>query len=144
MLLGEFEHALDDKNRVTLPARFREAFVDGVFVTRGFDPCLLVFPPEGWERFVAEQLAGLTPFSREARQKNRFLFAGGLETELDKQGRIGLTPPLIQHAGLERGVIVAGVRDHLELWEPEAWRREVDDVGGRADLVAERLAGTQS
>ena len=143
MLLGEYEHALDDKNRVTLPARFRQAFADGVFVTRGFDPCLLVFAREGWERFVDEQLAGLTPFSREARQMNRFVFAGALETELDKQGRIGLAPPLLQHAGLKREVVVAGVRDHLEIWEPGAWRREVEDVGGRADLVAERLAGTR-
>jgi len=140
MLLGEFEHALDDKNRVTLPARFRQAFADAVFVTRGFDPCLLVFPPDGWERFVDGQLAGLNPFSREARQMNRFLFAGGLETELDKQGRISLTPPLIQHAGLERGVIVAGVRDHLEIWDRDAWRRELNEVEGSAEHVAERLA----
>ena len=144
MLLGEHEHALDDKNRITLPARFRQAFADGVFVTRGFDPCLFVFSRPGWERFVEEQLAGLTPFSREARQMSRFIFAGAIETELDKQGRVGLTPPLLEHANLTREVVVAGVRDHLELWEPKAWHREVDDVGGRADLVAERLAGTQT
>ncbi len=144
MLLGEYEHALDDKNRVTLPARFRQAFADGVFVTKGFDPCLLVYPPKGWSRFVDGQLGGLTPFSREARQMNRFVFASAIQTDLDKQGRMGLIAPLLQHAGLKRGVIVAGVQDHLELWEPEAWRRELDDVGGRADLVAERLAATQS
>jgi MraZ protein len=144
MLLGEYEHALDDKNRVTLPARFRQAFADGVFVARGIDPCLLVYPPAGWTRFVEEQMAGLNPFSREARQMNRYLFAGTTETELDKQGRIMVPPPLIEHAKLRREVVVAGVRDHLELWEPTAWRREIDDVGGSADLVAERLAAGQS
>ena len=144
MLLGEYEHALDDKNRITLPARFRQAFADGVFVTRGFDPCLSVFSRAGWERFVEEQLAGLTPLSREARQMSRFIFAGAIETELDRQGRIGLSAPLLEHANLKREVVVAGVRDHLELWEPKTWRREVDDVGGRADLVAERLAGARS
>jgi MraZ protein len=144
MLLGEYEHALDDKNRVTLPARFRQAFADGVFVGRGIDPCLVVYPPDGWGRFVEEQMAGLNPFSREARQMSRYLFAGATETELDKQGRIMLPPPLLEHAHLQRDVVVAGVRDHLELWEPDAWRREIDDVGGSAELVAERLAARQS
>ncbi len=142
MLLGEYEHALDDKNRVTLPARFRGAFAKGVFVARGIDPCLLVFPPEGWERFVEERLAGLNPFSREARQMSRLMFAGAAETELDRQGRIMVPAPLIQHARLRREVVVAGVRDHLELWEPGAWRRELEEVEGSAEVVAERLAAT--
>ena len=144
MLLGEYEHALDDKNRVTLPARFRQAFADGVFVARGIDPCLLVYPPDGWNRFVEERMAGLNPFSREARQMSRFLFAGATETELDKQGRIMLPAPLLEHAKLNRDVVVAGVRDHLELWEPAAWRQELDDVEGSANLVAERLATAQA
>ena len=144
MLLGEYEHALDDKNRVTLPARFRQAFAGGVFVARGIDPCLLVYPPDGWKRLVAEQLEGLNPFSREARQMSRYLFAGAVETELDKQGRIMLPPALVGHAKLGREVVVAGVRDHLELWEPLAWRKELEEVEGSAELVAERLATAQS
>jgi MraZ protein len=144
MLLGEYEHALDDKNRVTLPAKFRQAFADGVFVARGIDPCLLVFPPDGWNRFVDEQLAGLNPFSREARQMSRLLFSGATETELDRQGRMVVPTPLLEHARLEREVVVAGVRDHLELWQPAAWRKELDEVGGSAELVAERLAAKQS
>lgn len=144
MLLGEHEHALDDKNRVTLPAKFREAFAEGVFVARGIDPCLVVYPPDGWNRFVEERLAGLNPFSREARQMSRYLFAKAVETALDKQGRIMLPASLAAHARLERDVVVAGVRDHLELWEPATWRKELDDVGRSAELVAERLAATQS
>ena len=143
MLLGEYEHALDDKNRLTLPAKFRQAFADGVFVVRGIDPCLLVYARSGWERFVAERLEGLNPFSREARQMNRFIFAGAVETELDRQGRIVLTPALIDHAKLGREVVVAGVRDHLEIWDPRAWRDQLKEVEGTAELVAERLAGKQ-
>jgi MraZ protein len=143
MLLGEHEHAFDDKNRVTLPARFRQAFADGVFVARGIDPCLLVFPPDGWNRFVEEQMAGLNPFSREARQMSRLLFSGATETELDKQGRMVVPSTLLEHARLERDVVIAGVRDHLELWEPTAWRKELDEVEGSAELVAERLAAKQ-
>jgi MraZ protein len=144
LLLGEYEHSLDDKNRVTLPARFRQAFADGVFVARGIDPCLQVYPPDEWNRLVEGRLAGLDPFSREARQMSRFLFAGAVETELDKQGRIMLPAGLASHANLERDVVVAGVRDHLELWEPGAWRKELAEVEGSAERVAERLAAAQS
>ncbi len=144
MLLGEYEHSLDDKSRVTLPAKFRQAFADGVFVARGIDPCLLVYPPDGWSRLVEGRLAGLDPFSREARQMSRFLFAGAIETELDRQGRIMLPAALAEHARLRREVVVAGVRDHLELWEPSAWRKELEEVERSADRVAERLAASPS
>jgi MraZ protein len=144
LLLGEFEHSLDDKNRITLPARFRREFAGGVFVARGIDPCLLVYPPEGWNQLVEGRMAGLDPFSREARQMSRYLFAGASEAELDKQGRIMLPGPLLEHAALQREIVVAGVRDHLELWAPDAWRKELDDVGRSAEDVAERLAATAS
>ena len=140
MLLGEYEHALDDKNRLTIPAKFRQAFADGVFVAKGLDPCLLVYTADGWSRFVEGRLAGLDEFSREARQMSRFFFAGATEAELDKQGRFVLTPPLVSHARLGREVVVAGVRDHLEIWEPSAWRDQLREVEGSAELVAERLA----
>ncbi len=144
MLLGEYEHALDDKNRVTLPAKFRQAFADGVFVAKGIDPCLLVYPPGEWARFVDQALAALNPFSREARQMSRFMFAGAIDAELDRQGRVTLPPPLLEHAGLSRDVVVAGVRDHLEIWDRAAWREQLKEVEGSAELVAERLAAKQS
>jgi MraZ protein len=143
VLLGEFEHSLDDKNRITLPSRFRQAFSDGVFVARGIEPCLLVYPREGWERLVATHMEGLGPFSKEARQMSRFVFAGAIETDLDKQGRIMLAPPHVAHAGLTKEVVVAGLNDHLELWEAAAWRSEIDDVGRSVERVAERLASAQ-
>ena len=142
MLLGEYEHTLDDKNRLTLPAKFRQAFADGVVVTRGMDGCLVVYTPEDWERFVAVRLEGLDPFSKEARQMSRFIFSGATEAELDRQGRVMLPPALIQHAKLGREVVVAGVRDHVEIWDRAAWREHLQDVEGSAELVAERLAQT--
>ena len=143
MLLGEYEHTVDDKNRLTLPAKFRQAFADGVFVARGFDPCLVVFAPERWEAFVEERLAGLNPLSREARQMSRYFFSTAHEADLDKQGRFVLPPSLIEHARLGREVVVAGVRDHLEIWDPAAWRDQLKEVEGSAELVAERLAAKQ-
>ncbi|TMJ98096.1 MAG: division/cell wall cluster transcriptional repressor MraZ [Actinobacteria bacterium] len=140
MLLGEYEHTLDDKNRLTFPARFRQAFSGGLVVTRGMDGCLFVFTQDDWERFVAVRLEGLDPFSKEARQLGRFIFSAAAEAELDKQGRIPLPPALVQHARLGRDVVVAGVRDHVEIWDRGAWREHLKEVEGSAELVAERLA----
>jgi MraZ protein len=143
MLLGEYEHTLDDKNRLTLPAKVRQALGGGVVVTRGMDGCLFVFTRKGWDEFVGARLEGLNPFSREARQMSRFMFAGATETEVDKQGRIMLPPALIEHAVLGRDVVVAGVRDHVEIWDRAAWRKQLKEVEGSVELVAERLAAKQ-
>jgi MraZ protein len=144
MLLGEYEHTIDEKNRLTLPARFRQAFAGGVVVTRGIDQCLAVYTRVDWDQFVSEQLAGLNPFSREARQMRRYIFSAAVETELDRQGRVTLPAPLIKYAGLGREVVVAGVQDHVEIWDEAAWRAQLEDVEGSAELVAERLAAKQS
>jgi MraZ protein len=141
VFLGEYDHTLDDKNRLTLPARFRDEFASGGVVTRGMDGCLFVFTRDAWERFVSVRLEGLDPFSREARQLSRFMFAGAAEAEPDRQGRIMLPSPLVEHAKLERDVVVAGVRDHVEIWDRAAWRKHLDEVEGSVELVAERLAG---
>ena len=143
MLLGEYDHTLDDKNRLTLPVKFRKDFEGGVVVSRGLDGCLFVFTRDTWDSFVGGQLEGLSPFSKEARQMNRFMFAGAAETELDKQGRVMVPPALISHASLGREVVVAGVRDHVEIWDREAWRKQLEEVEGSVELVAERLAAKQ-
>ncbi len=140
MLLGEYEHTLDDKNRITLPAKFRAAFAAGVVVTRGMDGCLYAYRLEDWDKLVDSRLAGLDPLSQEGRRMQRFFFSGAAEAELDKQGRVMIPAALIEHAGLGRNVVVAGVRDHLELWDGAAWRKEMKEVEGSAEDVAERLA----
>jgi MraZ protein len=140
MLLGEYEHTLDDKNRITLPAKFRAAFAAGVVLTRGMDGCLYAYRQEDWDRLVESRLAGLDPLSQEGRRMQRFFFSGAAEAELDKQGRVMIPPALIEHAGLGRNLVVAGVRDHLEIWDGAAWRRELKEVEGSAEDVAERLA----
>jgi MraZ protein len=140
MLLGTYEHTIDDKNRLTLPAKFRQSFAEGVVVTRGLDGCLYAYRREDWARLVESRLAPLDPFSKEARQIQRFLFSGAAEADLDKQGRVMVPAPLLEHAKLGRDVVVAGVRDHLEIWDRDAWRRELAEVEGSAEDVAERLA----
>jgi MraZ protein len=140
MLLGAHEHTIDDKNRLTLPAKFRKAFVDGIVVTRGLDGCLYAFRRPDWDRLVESRLATLDPLSPEGRRLERFFFSGASETELDKQGRVMLPRELIEHANLGREVVVAGVNERLEIWDRAAWRRELAEVEGSAEDVAERLA----
>jgi MraZ protein len=139
MLLGEFEHTIDEKNRLTLPSRFRQEFADGVVVTRGMDGCLYAYTRPDFERLVAD-LRQLDPLSREGRVMSRFFFSGATEAELDKQGRINLPATLIGSARLDREVVVAGVYDHVEIWDRATWREHLKEVEGSAEHVAERLA----
>jgi MraZ protein len=140
MLLGAHEHTIDDKNRLTLPAKFRQAFADGIVVTRGLDGCLYAFRRPDWDRLVESRLATLDPLSPEGRRLERFFYSGASETELDKQGRVMVPRELIEHAKLGREVVVAGVNERLEIWDRAAWRKELAEVEGSAEDVAERLA----
>jgi MraZ protein len=140
LLLGEYEHTIDDKNRLTLPARFRGEFAEGIVVTRGMDGCLFAYTRGDWDRLVETRLATLDPLSKEGRRLHRFFFSGAAEGELDKQGRLIVPAALIEHAKLGRDVVVAGVHDHLEIWDRAAWRAELAAVEGSAEDVAERLA----
>jgi MraZ protein len=140
MLLGEYEHTLDEKNRLTLPAKFRQAFADGIVITRGMDGCLAAYTQQGWQRLVDGRLGSLDPLSREARQMSRFLYAGATEAELDKQGRAMVPAALVAHAKLDREVVVAGVRDHVEIWDRAAWRAHLEEVEGSVESVAEHLS----
>jgi MraZ protein len=140
MLLGAHEHTIDDKNRLTLPAKFRQAFADGIVVTRGLDGCLYAYRRPDWARLVESRLATLDPLSPEGRRLERFFYSGAAETELDKQGRVMLPRELIEHAKLGKDVVVAGVRDRLEIWDRATWRKELAEVEGSAEDVAERLA----
>lgn len=144
MLVGEYEHTIDDKNRLTLPARFRDAMSDGVVVTRGMDGCLYAYPRSDWLEHFQSRLEELDPLTNEGRRLQRHFFSGAAEAELDKQGRIMIPAALLRYANLERDVVVAGINDRLEIWDRETWRREVNEVEGSAEHVAERLAAKRN
>jgi MraZ protein len=141
MLLGEHDHTIDEKNRLTLPAKFRKSFEGGAVLTRGIDRCLAVYPRKDWERQVGSRIGELEGLSRDDRRLQRFFFSSAAEVELDKQGRVMVPPGLLEHAGLGREVTVTGVYDHLEIWDRAAWQAEMREVEGSAEDVAERLAG---
>ena len=140
MLLGTYEHTLDDKNRLTLPARFRDAFSEGVFLARGMDGCVSVYTASAWDEFTSVRLGDLHPLTEEGRQMSRFIYAGASDAELDKQGRVVIPQALLDRAGLGREVIVAGLRDHLEVWDRIAWKTHIEEVERNAERVAQRLA----
>src|ERR687884_2314430 len=122
MLLGEFEHTVDEKSRLTLPAKFRDAFRDGLVLTRGIEQCLTAYPRSQWSEIVESRLRELDPLSREGRVMQRFFYSGAAEAELDKQGRVMVPSSLSDYAGLGKEVVVAGGRGHLESWGRAAWR----------------------
>ena len=140
MLLGEYDHALDDKNRLAIPAKFRAAFADGIVVTRGLDGCLYAYTRPDWQKLVDGRLAELDMLSEAGRLIMRHFFSGATEAELDKQGRVGIPTALIESAKLGKEVTVAGVYDHLEIWDRQTWRDQLTKVEGSAEDVAERLA----
>jgi MraZ protein len=140
MLVGEYDHTIDDKNRVTLPAKFRQAFDGGLVLARGIERCLYAYPRDRWTATVESRLSELDPLSKEGRLMQRYFFSGAAEVELDKQGRVMVPASLSAYAGLGKEVVVAGIRDHLEIWDRASWRAHLDEIEGSAEDVAERLA----
>ena len=141
MLLGEYEHTIDDKNRLTLPAKFREALPGGLVVTRGMDGCLYAYPRADWERLVEARLAALDPLSREGAHDAALLLLRRRRGRARQAGpRDAAGAARSSTRGSSREVVVAGVDDHLEIWDRAAWREHVKEVEGSAEDVAERLA----
>lgn len=140
MFFGQYEHTFDDKSRITLPARFRDALAKGVVLSRGIDRNVDVYPRDVWESVVRGRLAELDAFSRETRDLRRFIFSGASDSEQDKQGRVHVPAMLVEHASLGKEVLVAGVDDHLEIWDRSVWAERLIAVGGSVDDVAERFA----
>jgi MraZ protein len=139
VFLGEYEHNLDDKGRLAVPARFREDLGDGVVITRGFDRCLMGFPRAVWTR-LAEQVSNLSLGQGEARNLRRLLFSGAADIMLDRQGRILIPQNLREYAGLGEQVIVAGLNTHFEIWSNERWQEVLDSLDVNASAIAEQLA----
>jgi MraZ protein len=139
MFLGEYSHTLDEKGRLTLPARFREQFSQGAVVTRGLDGCLFIFTYETWKKFT-EILSEKLPFTmKSARDFSRFFFAGAQDVVPDRQGRILIPPFLRDYAGLQEDVTIIGANTRLELWNPDRWKPTLLDVESNAERIAEQF-----
>ena len=134
---GTFEHSLDAKNRLTVPAKFRAALAGKVFLVRGPDPCISLYPEATYSTLTTAALEGMNPFSAQARELKRLFHSTATDTELDSAGRVMLTPRHLEHAGIDREVVITGAGDSLELWDRSAWEAYDRDLSERApDLTA--------
>lgn len=120
VFMGTYTPKLDEKGRVFLPAKFRDRLAEGVVVTRGQENCLYVWPTDVFEA-EAHKAAAMSTATRHGRDFQRMFFAASDDGKPDKQGRIGISAPLRQWAGLERDVVVIGVMNRLEIWDPTRW-----------------------
>jgi MraZ protein len=139
MLLGEFEHTIDDKGRITVPAKFRGRLAAGTVVTKGIDPCLWLWPTDVWDE-LSEKIRKLPLTDPKARNFGRQVFGGASDAVPDKQGRVILPPYLREYADIDNQAVIIGLYDHCEIWNPERWRElqegSDNDPEGRAAQFA--------
>ncbi|MFA6074714.1 MAG: division/cell wall cluster transcriptional repressor MraZ [Negativicutes bacterium] len=138
MFFGEYEHSIDVKGRLILPARIREKLGEKCFVTRGLDSCLNVFTEVEWENFVAK-FRNLPMGREDARKAQRFFVGGAAELECDKMGRVQLPTNLREYALLEKDVVVIGNIDHVEIWSKPVWQNYNNEDGTSINEIAEKL-----
>jgi MraZ protein len=139
MFLGRYNHSLDAKGRLAIPARFREAVAEGLVLTRGIDRCLALYPLEAW-RPLAEKVSALPISDPDARNFRRMVFAEAADLTLDAQGRILIPPELRRYAGLEREALVVGVDASIEIWSPDRWQTVEALMDSDGAAIAQRLA----
>lgn len=139
MFLGEFQHTLDVKGRVSLPARFREELSGRLFVVKGFEGCLYVYPAPAYEAFLGKLLES-NDFNADARRVRRFFTSGAVDTSLDSAGRIMLPPVLREYAKLGREVSITGNGDHIEIWGAEEWAAYNGETTDHIEDAAGELA----
>jgi len=140
MFLGEYEHSLDAKGRLAIPARFRALLGEGAVMSRGFDGCLVIYPADVW-RSVAEKLDTLTTAQEAARLAKRFVFAGASECEFDRQGRVLVPAFLRAYAGLAESAAVVGQYSRIEVWDAARWREMSARAEAESGEIAQQLAG---
>ncbi len=138
MFMGEFQHSIDEKGRLIIPAKFRDGLGTSFVVTRGLDQCLFVYPRSEWE--ILETKLTTLPFTRsDARAFSRFFFSGATECDLDKQGRANIPSNLREYAKLSRECVVIGVSSRVEIWDKEAWDTYCAQSADSFNELAEKL-----
>lgn len=139
LLIGEHEHTLDEKKRVSLPKGFREALGKKVVITRGLDNCLVIYSRSAWER-MAEKLQSLSIVHADTRGFSRFLLSGAAEIDVDGVGRILIPDHQKDYANLKKRVVFAGVSDRVEVWDASRWQEYKRRIDKDAAQMAEKLA----
>jgi MraZ protein len=139
MFIGEFQHSLDEKGRVAVPAKFRREISGGAIITRGFDKCLFIFTKKDWEIF-AKKLMGVSFAQANSRAFGRNIFSGASDVDIDSQGRILVPDYLRKYAGLKKLVTIIGVYNRAEIWDEGTWEEYRTKSEIASDEIAEKMA----
>lgn len=137
MFMGEYHQKIDEKGRLTIPAKIRYDLGENFIVTRGLDGCLFVYPKQTWEKIIKkyEQL----PNVKEARNFMRFFLSGANTQEFDKQGRINISKPLIEYSDITKDCVVIGVGERIEIWSLEKWNNFNEENEDKFSSLADNL-----
>lgn len=138
MLTGEFQHNIDAKGRIIIPAKLREDLGAKFVITRGLDGCVFGYPLENWEK-IQEKLKQLPLAKKEARAFTRFFYSAAAEAEIDKQGRINIPSTLVDYANLEKECLVLGVSDRIEIWSKTKWESVSSEIEESFEEIAEDM-----
>ena len=138
MLIGQFHHNLDEKNRLVIPTKYRLELGESFIITKGLEKCLYLYSNKEWEKLVSK-LSTLPFNKKDTRGYLRFFFSGASDIGLDKSGRVSICEPLINYAGLKGKCVVIGVNDHLEIWDEDAFNSYLDDNASSLADIAENL-----
>jgi len=138
VLIGEYEHSLDVKGRLIMPAKLREDMGEKFIITKGLDGCLFGFSQNEWSNFE-EKLKTLPLTNKNARDFVRFFLSGAIECEIDKQGRFLIASNLREYANMEKDVVIIGVGTRLEIWNRDKWKEYNSDENISADEIAENM-----
>ena len=136
---GHYEYALDAKNRLNVPAKIRAAFSGGVVLAQGLEPCVTIWVPDEFERWTQSFLADLNPLSPARRKLTRYFAGTSFDAELDSAGRVILNQALIEHAGIDREVVIVGNLSHLEVWDRGRWGAQRSALNQEIAGIAESL-----
>ncbi|PWA13400.1 cell division/cell wall cluster transcriptional repressor MraZ [Pueribacillus theae] len=138
MFMGEYEHNIDEKGRMIIPAKFRDELGSTFVLTRGLDQCIFGYPLEEW-KVLEEKLKSLPFTKKDARAFTRFFFSGAMECQLDKQGRVNIAPTLRKYAKLEKECTIIGVSNRIEIWSNAVWEDYYNDSEESFGEIAESL-----
>jgi MraZ protein len=138
MFLGEFGHNIDDKGRLTIPAKFRDELEGGLVITRGLDGCLWAYPRFEWEK-LAQKISQMPTTSQAARNFARFMFSSAFDSIPDRQGRVIIPQNLRDYAGIQNETTVIGVMNRVEIWQPTTWNEVFSKVEQDPEAIVAQL-----
>ena len=136
---GHFDYSLDAKNRLNVPAKFRAAFSSGVVLAKALEPCVAIWTPDTFERWTESFLSNLNPVSPERRKLTRYFAGSSFDVDLDSAGRVTLNQALLEHAGIDKEIVIVGNLDHLEVWDRRRFTEDQKSLNAEISGIAESL-----